>query len=502
MSEGTINGLQFIGGKRRRGSSQDPLTVIDPSNGRVLAEDDNASPAEVDEAVDSAKAAFTGWSRATPAERSAALWALAGELETISDELIATESAEAGKPVRLATEFDIPGSIDNVKYYAGLARNLEGKAAGNYSGEHISSIRREPLGVIGSIAPWNYPLQVAMWKVLPAIAAGNTIVLKPSELTPGTTLMLAEAAQRAGIPDGVINVVTGTGEHVGDALVGHKDVAMVSFTGSTAVGRRVAARAASDVKRVHLELGGKAPFVVFDDADLAAAARGAMAASLVNTGQDCTAATRAYVQRPLYDAFVEAVAEHMREAKLGPTSDPATDLGPLISMRHRERVQGFVERARRDGAKIVVGGAIGDGELSAGSYYQPTLITNADQKSEIVQSEVFGPVLTVLPFDDDEEGLELANDTPYGLSASAWTSDIHRAQTAADLIQAGCVWINDHVSIISEMPHGGYKLSGFGKDMSTYSFEEYTQIKHVMSSTVRGSHRAWNDVIVAPKGRQ
>jgi acyl-CoA reductase-like NAD-dependent aldehyde dehydrogenase len=347
------------------------------------------------------------------------------------------DGLQAGKPVRLARDFDIPGSIDNARFFGGLARNIEGKAAGNYSGEHLSMIRREPIGVVGSIAPWNYPLQVAAWKVLPAIAAGNTVVLKPSELTPGTSLALASAAKWAAIPDGVINIVTGTGAHVGDALVGHEDVAMVSFTGSTGVGRQIAARAAGDIKRLHLELGGKAPFVVFDDANLDAAALGAAASALVNTGQDCTAATRAYVQRPLYDAFVEAVAGHMRQARLGPTTDPATDLGPLISERHRDRVASFVENARLDGAAVVTGGAPGDGELAAGSYYQPTLVTGAAQDSEIVQQEVFGPVLVVLPFEDDAQGLALANDTPYGLAASAWTSDVFRSQTAAEVLQAG-----------------------------------------------------------------
>jgi betaine-aldehyde dehydrogenase len=304
------SGQQFINGRRRRGSSVEAYDVLDPSNGQVLASDQHASPADVDAAVAAAKAAFRDWSTATPAARSDALHRLAARLDDQAAELARVESAQAGKPIRLATEFDVPGSVDNVRFFAGLARNLEGKATANYSGEHLSSIRREPLGVIGSISPWNYPLQMAVWKVLPAIAAGNTVVLKPSELTPITSVMLAEAAQEAGIPDGVVNVVTGPGAQVGDALVGHRDIAMVSFTGSTAVGQRVAARAAGDVKRVHLELGGKAPFVVFDDANLDGAARGAVAASLINAGQDCTAATRAYVQRPLYDAFVDAVATY------------------------------------------------------------------------------------------------------------------------------------------------------------------------------------------------
>jgi betaine-aldehyde dehydrogenase len=333
------------------------------------------------------------------------------------------------------------------------------------------------------------------WKILPAIAAGNTVVLKPAELTPLTSVAFAEAAQRAGIPDGVVNVITGRGSIVGEALVGHRDVSMVSFTGSTRAGSSVGVLAASLVKRVHLELGGKAPFVVFDDADLEAAARGAVAGSLINAGQDCTAATCAYVQRPFYDAFVGRVAELIAQVVVGPTDDPATDLGSLISAAHRDKVSGMVGRARAAGAKVVTGGRPGTGALEEGAYYEPTLVVDAAQDSEIVQEEIFGPVLVVLPFDADADGLELANDTPYGLAASAWTTDVFRAQLVSRTIAAGCVWINDHIPIISEMPHGGYKAYGFGKDMSTYSFDEYTQVKHVMSALSREPRKSWHDVV-------
>ncbi len=488
-------GTQFIGGQRRRGRSSDQLTVINPANQRILATDMHASLEDVDDAVAAAKAAFRGWSRATPAHRSTAMHRLAAELETVSAELAQTESRQAGKPIRLTQGFDVPGTIDNVSFFAGAARNLDGKASAEYSGEHTSTIRREPIGVVGSIAPWNYPLQMAAWKILPAIAAGNTIVLKPAELTPLTSVAFAEAAQRAGIPDGVINVVTGRGPIAGEALVTHRDVSMVSFTGSTRAGNRVGSLAVGAAKRVHLELGGKAPFVVFDDADLEAAARGAVAGSLINAGQDCTAATRAYVQRPLYDAFIDRVAELMSQVIIGDVDDLATDLGSLISRQHRDRVAGLVDRARAGGAKIVTGGRPGTGDLEAGAYYEPTLIVDAAQDSEIVQDEIFGPVLVALPFDSDDEALTLANDTPYGLAASAWTSDVFRAQRAATEIAAGCVWINDHIPIISEMPHGGYKASGFGKDMSAYSFEEYTQVKHVMSALSRQPRKTWHDVI-------
>jgi betaine-aldehyde dehydrogenase len=305
----------------------------------------------------------------------------------------------------------------------------------------------------------------------------------------------AEAAQRAGIPDGVINVVTGRGSVAGEALVTHRDVNMVSFTGSTRAGSRVGSLATGLVKCVHLELGGKAPFVVFDDADLEAAARGAVAGALINAGQDCTAATRAYLQRPLYDVFVGRVAELMSQVVVGPVDDPATDLGSLISVKHRDNVAAMVDRARAAGAKVVTGGRAGTGALEAGAYYEPTLVVHAAQDSEIVQMEVFGPVLVALPFDDDTQGLQLANDTPSGLAASAWTSSVFRTQRASTQIAAGCVWINDHIPIISEMPHGGYKASGFGKDMSTYSFDEYTQVKHVMSALSPEPRKSWHDVI-------
>lgn len=496
-------GQQFVNGRRRRGRSTEPLTVTDPSTGDVLATDSLASVSDVDDAVAAAKSAFPAWAGTTPAERSTAMHRLAGELDAVAGELAHAESRQAGKPIRLTEGFDVPGTVDNVAFFAGAARNLEGKASAEYSGDHTSSIRREAIGVIGSIAPWNYPLQMAAWKVLPAIAAGNTVVLKPAELTPLTSVAFAEAAQRAGIPDGVVNVVTGRGSIVGEALVRHRDVSMVSFTGSTGAGSKVGALAAGLVKRVHLELGGKAPFVVFDDADLEAAARGAVAGSMINAGQDCTAATRAYVQRPLYDAFVSRVAELMAQIVMGPTDDPATDLGSLISLNHRDKVSAMVERARGTGAKVVTGGRPGTGALERGAYYEPTLIVDATQESEIVQEEIFGPVLVALPFDADESGLAMANDTPYGLAASAWTTDVFRAQLASRAIAAGCVWINDHIPIISEMPHGGYKASGFGKDMSTYSFEEYTQVKHVMSALSREPRKSWHDVVfTSPPGNE
>lgn len=351
------DGAQYIDGQLRSGTSGQSHTVVNPATGEEVLTYELASTADVDAAVAAAKRAFPAWSAATPGERSDALHRLAAVLAEQAEDFAYAESLQCGKPIKLSTEFDVPGTIDNTAFFAGAARHLQGQAAAEYSGDHTSYVRREAIGVVGSIAPWNYPLQMAAWKILPAIAAGNTIVLKPAELTPLTSLMFAQAAKDAGLPDGVVNIVTGAGRDAGEHLVGHPDVVMTSFTGSTAVGKRVAEIATATVKRLHLELGGKAPFLVFDDADLEAAAHGAVAASLINTGQDCTAATRAYVQRPLHDAFVARVSELMETVRLGDPFDPATDLGPLVSHAQRDRVAGFVERARGY-ATVVTGGEI------------------------------------------------------------------------------------------------------------------------------------------------
>ena len=488
-------GHQVIDGTRRIGRSPERHAVINPATGDVVEEIALADGTDVDDAVAAAERAFGEWSAASPGQRSSALHALAALMNSRAEEYAQVETANAGKPIRLTREFDVPGSIDNVSFFAGAARHLQGQASTEYDGVHTSIIRREPVGVVGSIAPWNYPLQMAVWKILPAIAAGNTIVLKPAELTPLTSVMLAEDCLAAGIPPGVVNVVVGKGSMVGEALVSHPGVRMVSFTGSTPVGQRVMTLATQTVKRVHLELGGKAPFLVFDDADLEAAVHGAVAGSLINTGQDCTAATRAYIQRPLYDEFVSGVADLMSAVCLGDPRDPATDQGPLVSLRQRESVAGFVERARAYGAKVVVGGQIPGGALARGAYYAPTLVTDVAQDSEIVQDEIFGPVLVVLPFDSDDEGIRLANDTPFGLAASAWTRDVFRSMRASREIQAGCVWINDHIPIVSEMPHGGYKASGFGKDMSQYAFDDYTNIKHISIDTTAVVKKDWHRTV-------
>ncbi|SDX20809.1 betaine-aldehyde dehydrogenase [Amycolatopsis xylanica] len=466
------------------------FAITNPASGELIEQIQLAEVADVDVAVRKARDAQRDWARTSPGERAAVLLKVANLLEERADEFALTETRQCGKPIKLSKEFDVPGTIDNAAFFAGAVRSLEGKASGEYSADHTSTIRREAVGVIGSIAPWNYPLNMAGWKVFPALAAGNAVVIKPAEITPLTTVMLAQAFADAGLPDGLLTVLIGRGRDVGEALVSHEYVDMVSFTGSTPVGRRIAELAARAPKRVHLELGGKAPFLVFDDASLEAAVHGAVAGALLNGGQDCTAATRAYVQRPLFDAFVEGVAEVMRSVKMGNPEDPATDLGSLVSATQAERVHGFVSRALDQGAKAVVGGG-----APRGAFYEPTLIVGAAHESEIVQDEVFGPVLAAVPFDSDDQGLALANDTRYGLAASAWTSDVFRAGRASREIAAGCVWINDHIPIVSEMPHGGMKASGYGKDMSSYALEEYTVVKHVMSENTGVARKPWHRTV-------
>ncbi|HEX5144348.1 MAG TPA: gamma-aminobutyraldehyde dehydrogenase [Mycobacterium sp.] len=470
--------------------------VVNPSDGSTVAELALAGPADVDAAVAAARTAFPDWARATPAERAGVLARLAELMDANAEVFIAEEVAQCGKPVRLATEFDVPGSVDNVAFFAGAARHLEGKATAEYSGDHTSAIRREAVGVVATITPWNYPLQMAVWKVVPALAAGCAVVIKPAELTPLTTLTLARLATEAGLPDGVLNVVTGAGADVGTALAGHRDVDVVTFTGSTAVGRKVMAAAAVHGHRTQLELGGKAPFVVFDDADLGAAVQGAVAAALINSGQDCTAATRAIVARSLYDDFVAGVDEVMSRIVVGDPLDPDTDIGPLISIAHRDKVAGMVSRAPDQGGRVVTGGIAPD---LPGAFYRPTLIADVAESSEVYRDEIFGPVLTARAFTDDDDALRQANDTEYGLAASAWTRDVYRAQRASREIDAGCVWINDHIPIISEMPHGGVGASGFGKDMSQYSFEEYLTIKHVMSDITGEPEKGWHRTIFAKR---
>lgn len=467
--------------------------VINPATGEVVAEVAQCGEAELNAAVAAAKQAYPAWHALGPVGRAELLLKWADIMAARAAEIAELETAQTGKPIVMTESMDVPFSIDNIRFFAGAARVVPGLASAEYTPGHLSSIRREPMGVVGLISPWNYPMNMAAWKLGPSLAAGNTVVMKPASLTPLTTIEMARAAHEAGIPAGVLNVVTGPGRVVGEALVNHPDVRMISLTGDTATGKRIMAQAAGTVKKLHLELGGKAPFVVFSDADLDAAVQGAAVGAFVNSGQDCTAATRVYVERSVYEDFLDRMTARTARVKVGLPMDRETDMGSLISVEHRDRVAGFVERARYAGAQVLVGGcAPSDPALAAGAYYLPTLIAGVAQDSEIVQQEVFGPVLVVLPFDTEDEAVALANDVVYGLASSVWTRDVFKANRVSGRIEAGTVWINDHITIVSEMPHGGYKQSGFGKDMSAYALEDFTQIKHVMADVTGKVVKDWH----------